>query len=120
MQIRSILDRLRKRNPRDFRLTLPCDEIYKESHHIVPRHACGGNGFENLVSLLPEEHFLAHLMRYKAYGQREDMLACRFIMNGIIGKNIPIPSKITSKIVAKLNRVYTRLEKVTIGIQRTV
>lgn len=100
----NILDRLRKRDQNDFRIELPYDDIYKESHHIVPRHNRGSNNFENLVVLLPEEHFLAHLIRYKAYGQREDMLACRFIMNGIVGKNLPIPSKITSKIVAKFKQ----------------
>lgn len=41
----------------------------------------GSDDISNLVSLLPEEHLFAHKLRYKAYNDRVDMLAVRFIVN---------------------------------------
>ena len=40
---------------------------YTESHHIVPRHAGGDDSKDNLISLFPEEHWLAHLLLIKIY-----------------------------------------------------
>lgn len=41
--------------------------IYYEKHHIVPRCMGGSNLKDNLVLLLPEEHYLAHLLLIKIY-----------------------------------------------------
>jgi len=57
-------------------------EVYKEVHHITPKHSGGDNSGENLVVVLPEEHLFLHQLRYKAYNHRGDMLAVRFIING--------------------------------------
>jgi hypothetical protein len=38
-----------------------------ESHHIIPRSLGGDNLKENKVSLLPREHFIAHLLLTKMY-----------------------------------------------------
>lgn len=78
------LERLLKRNKNDFRKDN--ENIYTESHHIVPRHAGGTDDDDNLVNLLPEEHYFAHLLRWKAYNSRKDFLAVRFIVNGIENK----------------------------------
>lgn len=77
--------RLEFRNPNDIRLN--DDTIYTEKHHIVPRHANGSNDEENLISLLPEEHYIIHLLRYKIYNNKNDFLAVRFIVNGFISKS---------------------------------
>lgn len=77
-------DRIYRRNLNDKRLN--DDYIYTEKHHITPRHSGGDDSEGNLVELLPEEHFLAHLLRYKAYGDRNDFLAVRMIINGYTNK----------------------------------
>jgi hypothetical protein len=77
-----IKERLFKRNKNDFRLNLDEDKIYTENHHIIPKHNGGTDNKENLVELLPEEHYMAHLIRWKAYNTRNDFLAVRFIVNG--------------------------------------
>lgn len=78
--------RIKNRNINDFRLILDTDTIYTENHHIIPRHAGGDNSKNNLVKLLPEEHYMAHLIRWKAYNSRDDFLAVRFIVNGLVSK----------------------------------
>ncbi len=80
------IDRLRSRNPCDLRLINENKHLYVEVHHILPRAYGGTDSKENLVVLLPEEHVMAHKIRYKAYGTRSDMLAVRFIVNGLASK----------------------------------
>ena len=81
-----IRDRLYNRNNLDLRLY--DDEIYTEKHHIIPKHDGGFDDIDNMVSLLPEEHFLAHLIRYKAFKQRGDFLSVRIIVNGYNSKKV--------------------------------
>lgn len=40
-------------------------EIYCETHHIIPKSLGGSNDADNLVNLLPREHFIAHLLLTK-------------------------------------------------------
>jgi len=42
-------------------------EGYKEIHHIIPRCMGGSDEPENLVSLTPEEHYVAHQLLVKIY-----------------------------------------------------
>lgn len=77
-------DRLLKRNSSDPRLEY--DTLYTESHHIIPRHTDGKDARNNLVRLLPEEHLFIHQLRYKAFDDRNDMLAVRFCLNGYSSK----------------------------------
>jgi hypothetical protein len=72
-------ERLAKRNKGDTRLNSP---IYTEVHHIIPRSLGGTDCVSNLVELLPEEHIFIHMLRYRIYNMREDMLAVRFMLNG--------------------------------------
>lgn len=76
--------RLQLRNDTDMRLL--SEHIYVENHHIIPVSVGGDNCVDNLVLLLPEEHLMAHKIRYKAYSLRQDMLAVRFILNGLMSK----------------------------------
>jgi len=73
-----------KRNKMDVRLQ--SNVIYTERHHVIPRHSGGSDNPHNLVELLPEEHLLAHLLRYKAYNSNNDFIAARFIINGYMNK----------------------------------
>ena len=50
-------------------------EGYHESHHIVPKCLGGNNSKNNLVLFTAREHFIAHLILYKAY---EDKMAYAF------------------------------------------
>ena len=77
--------RLRKRNPKDLRI-VNNSELYVEGHHIIPKSVGGSNNTDNIVTLLPEEHLFAHLIRYKAYGERCDFIAIKFVINGFNGK----------------------------------
>jgi hypothetical protein len=43
-------------------------EGYSEKHHIVPRSHGGSNKKDNLITLTPRQHFIAHRMLWKAYG----------------------------------------------------
>ena len=74
-------DRLKQRTPEDPRNF--SEYLYTELHHIVPKSLGGKNSPENLVRLLPEEHIFIHMLLYKAYNRREDLLAFRFCLNGI-------------------------------------
>jgi hypothetical protein len=47
------------------RATRRISEGYVEKHHIVPRCLGGTDDKENIVSLYPEEHYLAHLLLCK-------------------------------------------------------
>lgn len=58
------------------------EKIYTEKHHIIPRHSGGSDEENNLVVLLPEEHLIAHMLLFKIYKNRNDMLASRFMLNG--------------------------------------
>jgi hypothetical protein len=40
-------------------------EEYSESHHIIPRSLGGSNTKDNLVKLLPQEHYICHLLLTK-------------------------------------------------------
>jgi len=40
-----------------------------ERHHILPRSLGGQDTLENLIYLIPREHFIAHLILWKCYGR---------------------------------------------------
>jgi hypothetical protein len=115
--------RIERRNKHDERLFQ--DHLYLEKHHIIPRHNGGRDTDENLVVLLPEEHYLAHLIRFKAYNDRNDFLAIRFMVNGYNNseRKLLIPKKVTSKIIGRFKqKIYYFRKKNTWhtddGIQR--
>jgi len=92
-------ERLINRNSGDIRINK--EHIYTELHHINPKHD-KANTNDELVELLPEEHILAHQIRWKAFKMRGDMLAVRFCLNGFqYKKNERI---IEAKMENKLNK----------------
>jgi NUMOD3 motif len=44
-------------------------------HHIIPRHAGGSDGPDNLVQLTVEDHAIAHRVRFRIYGDAKDYIA---------------------------------------------
>lgn len=54
---------------------------YKEIHHILPRCLGGMDTSENLISLFPEEHLVAHLLLTKIYPEHEGLLYGAFKMS---------------------------------------
>ena len=48
-------------------------------HHIKPKHAGGSDSPENLVLLHPIDHAIAHLVRYKMFGNVRDRWACNWL-----------------------------------------
>ena len=43
-------------------------DLYTERHHIIPRSLGGSNDKDNLILLTGREHFIAHLILWKAFG----------------------------------------------------
>lgn len=72
------------RNPNDLRLSEKT--LYVEVHHIIPRSLGGLDTQDNLVEVLPEEHLFLHMLRYKIYRKREDALAVRCMLNGLVSQ----------------------------------
>ena len=58
-------------------------------HHIIPRYKAGNNSPENLVVLHPIDHAIAHLVRYKMFGNPADGWAYNRVINGLKEELIP-------------------------------
>jgi hypothetical protein len=59
------------------------------NHHIIPRYKGGSGSPENLVLLHPIDHAIAHLVRFKIYGNPADGWAYNRILNGLKDELIP-------------------------------
>jgi hypothetical protein len=59
------------------------------NHHIIPKYRGGDNSPENLVLLHPIDHAIAHLVRFKIYGNPADGWAYNRIINGLKDELIP-------------------------------
>lgn len=51
---------------------------YLEKHHIVPCFQDGSDQIENLIFLTPEDHKVAHFLRFLEYGNNEDAAVVLF------------------------------------------
>jgi len=49
-------------------------------HHIIPKYKGGSDAPENLVLLHPIDHAIAHLVRYKMYGNVRDKWASNWLL----------------------------------------
>lgn len=61
---------------------------YTEVHHIIPRCMGGTNEKENLIKLIPEDHFFSHLLLAKAYGGKNWAALKSMIFRGMKTKDI--------------------------------
>ena len=66
--------------------------IYFEEHHIVPKCMGGTDDTENLVKLLPEEHFVAHQLLVKIHPGNPKLTFALVVMTGI-RNNLPRRNK---------------------------
>lgn len=55
-------------------------DIYTERHHILPKCLGGGNTKDNIVKLLPKEHFIAHLLLFKIYPNNKEIAYAFWMM----------------------------------------
>lgn len=100
--------RLERRNSLDPRLT--SENLYVEIHHIIPVSVGGNDDPDNLVIVLPEEHLFLHKLRFKIYGCREDMLAVRFILNGLSTKSHLEDSRKSMKLTKSILQGYAYIK----------
>jgi hypothetical protein len=85
------------------RATRRISEGYVEKHHIVPRCLGGTDAKENIVSLYPEEHYLAHLLLCKVNkGNSKLLYAAMNMTSGSMINN----SKRNNKAYGWLRRQY--------------
>lgn len=49
-------------------------QTYYERHHIIPKCMNGTDNKDNLVHLLPEEHYIAHLLLVKIYPKNNKLV----------------------------------------------
>jgi hypothetical protein len=106
-----ITERMKVRDKLDERLYK--EYIYTENHHIIPKHAGGKDVHHNLVRMLPEEHFMAHLIRYKAYNDKNDFISVRFMINGFLNKSYitDIPKKTMNKMIGRYKQKVGEFRK---------
>ena len=53
---------------------------YTEKHHIIPKCMGGNNKKENIVSLTPEEHYVAHQLLIKIYPENHSLKKAALMM----------------------------------------
>lgn len=64
------------------------DEYY-EIHHIVPRSLGGNHHPHNLVNLTLKEHYVAHLLLYKIFGDTQ-IFSIKCFFEHSRGRHLPI------------------------------
>lgn len=78
------------------------------NHHIIPRYKGGDDSPENLVLLHPIDHAIAHLVRFKIYGNPADGWAYNRIINGLKDELIPNRKGIPKPYMKKPKSAETR------------
>ena len=78
---------------------------YYELHHIIPKSSGGSNDKSNLVALTARQHYIAHWMLWKAYG--ENMTRAFFMMSSV-GRY----ERVSSKTYDKARKDYSAQVKI--------
>ena len=79
---------------------------YVEKHHIIPRCMGGTDDVRNIVSLTPEEHFVAHQLLVKMNPSNPKLVFALIIMTGD-KKNTPRNNKVYGWIKKRLSESKT-------------
>lgn len=77
---------------------------YSESHHIIPKCMGGSDDKDNLVTLTPEEHYLAHQLLVKIYPDNKKLINAAVMM---------IPKRPSNKLYGWLRRKFSELQRDT-------
>lgn len=77
---------------------------YYELHHIIPKSSGGSNDKSNLIALTARQHYIAHWMLWKAYG--ENMTRAFFMMSSV-GRY----ERVNSKTYDKARKEYSEQVK---------
>jgi hypothetical protein len=78
---------------------------YYEIHHIIPKSSGGSNDKSNLIALTARQHYIAHWMLWKAYG--ENMTRAFFMMSSV-GRY----ERVSSKTYDKARKDYSEQVKI--------
>ena len=78
------------------------------NHHITPRYKGGDDSPKNLVLLHPIDHAIAHLVRFKIYGNPADGWAYNRIVNGLKDELIPNKKGVPKPYMRKAKSEETR------------
>lgn len=81
-------------------------DYYTEIHHIVPRCMGGSDLPENLVMFTGREHFLSHMLLWKAYPEELSLMRAAFMMSSRYSM------KISSRVYADLREQYAEAVRV--------
>jgi hypothetical protein len=76
-------------------------EGYSEKHHIIPRCMGGNDDPKNLVSLTPEEHYVAHQLLVKIYPDNPSIVRAAQMM---------IPNRPSNKMYGWLKRKFSQVQ----------
>jgi hypothetical protein len=76
-------------------------EGYKEKHHIIPRCMGGTDEESNLVSLTPEEHYIAHQLLVKINPNNYKLIRAAAMM---------IPKRLNNKMYGWLRRKFSKAQ----------
>lgn len=100
---------------------LPKD-VYSEKHHILPKCLGGNNNKENVVKLLPKEHYIAHLLLFRLHPNNQKLVFAFWMMcNGNRKKNrkYVVSGKIYEEIRTKFIEIVKQREPFFKGKQHT-
>lgn len=64
------------------------NDMYVETHHIVPKSLGGDDSSDNLINLLPREHFIAHLLLTKMVENKNDMIRMFWALHRMVFSNM--------------------------------
>lgn len=80
-------------------------EGYFEIHHILPRCLGGGDDKSNLVMFTGREHFIAHMLLWKAFPNNDSLASAAFFMRNTRDER----NKFSSKLYEKLREQYSSI-----------
>lgn len=78
-------------------------EDYSEKHHIVPRCMGGSDDHNNLVSLTPEEHYVAHQLLVKIFPNNSKLINAAVMM---------IPNRPSNKLYGWLRKKFAESQSI--------
>jgi hypothetical protein len=81
------------------------DDVYYESHHILPKCMGGGNEKENLVLLTAREHYVCHKILFWIYPHNNKLTLAYCSMTYIMRDKLKI--KLTSREYEEIKTAYS-------------